>query len=131
MHRVWEPFCRPVRPDRSGLSLASETNGRSPEVNSTAFDAQPPDLQPAPLMEMDFAVIGPLVRHRLPPIRSLFIGSRLGSTLPSDPASRRHPGVSLSLHLHQVVKGTSTLKLSNMLGAQKRGCMQPLIFMYN
>ena len=114
-------FCRPVRPDRSGLRPESETNGRSPEVSSTAFDAQPPDLQPGPLMDRDFAITCPLVRPRRPRIRFLFIGSRLGSTLLSDPASRRHPCASLSLHLHQVVKGTCTLKLSSMLGTQHKG----------
>jgi len=114
-------FCRPVRPDRSGLSPESETNGRPPEVSSTAFDAQPPDLQPVPLMDVDFAINCPLVRHGMPRIRFLSIGSRLGSTLLSDPASRRHPCASLSLHLHQVVKGTCTLKLSSMLGTQRKG----------
>src|SRR5215831_14843317 len=53
-------------------------------------------------------------------IRFLFIGSRLCSTLLSDPASRRRPCVSLSLHLHQVVKRTFTSKLSNMLGTLKK-----------
>src|SRR5208282_1612174 len=52
-------------------------------------------------------------------IRFLFIGSRLCSTLLSDPASRRRPCASLSLHLHQVVKRTFTSKLSNMLGTLK------------
>ena len=49
-----------------------------------------------PLMDMDFAVNCPLVRHRMPPIRFLFIGSRLCSTLLSDPASRR----ALALRYH-------------------------------
>ncbi|MGD0631686.1 MAG: hypothetical protein ABR987_20335, partial [Terracidiphilus sp.] len=44
------------------------------------------------------------------------IGSRLCSTLPSDPASRRRPCASLSLLLHQDVKGTYTPKLSIMRG---------------
>ena len=35
-------------------------------------------------------------------IRFLSIGTRLCSTLPSDPASRRRPCASLILHLHQV-----------------------------
>src|SRR5712691_3318865 len=48
--------------------------------------------------------------------RFLFISSRLCSTLLSDPASRRCPCASLSLHLHQVVKRTFTFELSNMLG---------------
>ncbi len=114
-------FCRPVGPDCSGLSLVPQTDDRPPEVSSTAFDAQPPDLQPAPLMDVDFAIICSLVRRRMPPIRFLFIGSRLCSTLLSDPASRRHPCVLLSLHLHQVVRGTCTPKRPNMLGTHKKG----------
>ena len=109
-------FCRPVRIDRSTLSPDSRTNGRSPEVSSTAFRTRPPDLQPVPLMDMDFVVMCPLVRHRMPLIRFLFIGSYVCSTLLSDPASRRRPCASLSLHLHQVVKRTFTFELSNMLG---------------
>ena len=88
-------FCRPVRTDRSILSRDSTTNGRSPEVSSTAFRTQPPDLQPVPLMDMDFAVICPLVRHRMPHIRFLFIGSYVCSTLLSDPPSRERPCASL------------------------------------
>ena len=38
----------------------------------------------------------------------------------SDPASRRRPCASLSLHLHQLVKETFTAKLSNMLGTHTR-----------
>ena len=113
-------FCRPVRIDHSTLSLDSETNGRSPEVSSTAFGAQPPDLQPVPLMDMGFALMGSLARHRMPLIRFLFIGSHVCSTLLSDPASRRRRCASLSLHLHQVVKRTFTPKLSNMLGTPIR-----------
>ena len=46
---------------RSGCLTASSvsnfgTQRRSPEVSSTAFPAHPPDLQPWPLMDMDFAV---------------------------------------------------------------------------
>ena len=93
---------------------------RSPEVSSTAFDAQPPDLPPVSLMDMGFAISCPLARHRRPRIRFLFIGSRLCSTLLSDPASRRRPCASLSLHLHQVVKRTFTFELSNMLGTQTK-----------
>src|SRR3954453_21923355 len=70
-------------------------------------------------MDMDFAISCPLVRPGLPHIRFLFVRSRLCSTLPSDPASRRRPCASLTLHLHQVVWGTCTPKLSNMLGTQQ------------
>ena len=69
-------------------------------------------------MDMDFAVSCPLVRPGLPHIRFLFVRSRFCSTLLSDPASRRRPCASLALHLHQVVQGTCTPKLSNMLGTQ-------------
>jgi len=113
-------FCRLVRMDHSTLSPESGTNGRSPEVSSTAFGAQSPGLQPVPLMDMDFAVTCPLVRHRMPPTRFLSIGSRLCSTLLSDPVSRRRPCASLWLHLHQVVKGTLTPELSNMLGTHEK-----------
>jgi hypothetical protein len=114
-------FCRPVRFDHSTLSPDSETNGRSPEVSSTAFRTQPADLQPVPLMDMGFAIIRPLARHRMPLIRFLYIGSYVCSALLSGPASRRRRCASLSLHLHQVVKGTFTPKLSNMLGTPNKG----------
>src|SRR5215831_19458311 len=53
-----------------------------------------------------------------PPIRFLYIGSRICSALPSDPASRRRPCAPLSLLLYQDVKRTFTSKLSNMHGVQ-------------
>ena len=59
-----------------------------------------------------------------PEIRFLYIGSSICSTLPSDPASRRRPCASLSLHLYQVVKRTFTSKLSNMHGVQHK--VEPL-----
>src|SRR5262249_5472681 len=91
---------------------------RPPEVSSTAFAAHLPDLHPRPLMDMDFAVSRPLVRPGLPHIRFLFVRSRFGSTLLSGAISRRRPCASLALHLHQVVRGTCTPKLSNMLGTR-------------
>src|ERR1700691_6123153 len=66
----------------------SVTCRRSPEVSSTAFDTQPPDLPPVSLMDMGFAIMGPLARHHRPRIRFLFIGSRHCSTLLSGLASR-------------------------------------------
>jgi hypothetical protein len=71
-----------------------------------------------PLMDRGFVVPCPLARHRMPLIRFLYIGSYVCSALLSDPASQRRPCASLSLHLHQVVKGTFTPKLSIMLGTQ-------------
>ena len=109
-------FCCEVKAPYDAFSHESATHSRSPEVSSTAFRTQPPDLQPVPLMDMDFVVPSPLVRHCMPLIHFLFIGSYVCSTLLSDPASRRRPCASLSLHLHQVVKRTFTFELSNMLG---------------
>src|SRR6266498_244919 len=55
-----------VRMDCSILSHDSVTCGGSPEVNSTAFDAQPPDLPPVCLVDAGFAVICQLAPHRRP-----------------------------------------------------------------
>ena len=84
-------FCAPVRSSHDSLSPVSGTGRRSPRVSLTAFTAAPPDLQPWPLMDVDFAISRPLVRPRMPRIRFLFVRSRLCSTLPPDPASRRRP----------------------------------------
>src|SRR4051795_9155344 len=94
------------------------TRRRPPEVSSIAFPAHLPDVHTRPLMDVDFAVTCPLVRPGMPPIRFLYVRSRTWSTLLSDAASRRRPCASLALHLHQVVQGTCTPKLSNMLGTQ-------------
>ena len=114
-------FCCGIKASCDALSHDSATHSRSPEVSSTAFRTQPPNLQPVPLMDMGFAVIGQLARHRMPQIRFLYIGSYVCSTLLSDPPSPKRPCASLSLHLHQVVKRTFTFELSNMLGTPKKG----------
>jgi hypothetical protein len=114
-------FCRSVRTGCPIPSPVSRTHDRSPKVSSTAFRTQPPDLQPVPSMDMDFVVTCQLVRHRMPQVRFLYIGSYVCSTLLSDPASRRRPCASLSLYLHQVVKRTFTFELSNMLGTHNEG----------
>jgi predicted ArsR family transcriptional regulator len=44
-------FCHRIRNDLSPLSLEFETGSRSPEVSSTAFDAQPLDLHSVSLMD--------------------------------------------------------------------------------
>src|ERR1041384_4291976 len=56
-------FCLPIRSDHSAACPVSRTGGRSPEVSSTTFDAQPPDLPPVSLMDMSFADIFQLARH--------------------------------------------------------------------
>jgi len=55
-----------IRMDCSILSHASVTCGGSPEVSSTAFDAQPPDLPPVCLVDQGFAVLCQLAPHRRP-----------------------------------------------------------------
>ena len=80
-----------------GLPDTSQTSrGKTDRRHRT-----PAELTTRPLMAMDFAIIGPLVRPGRPRIRFLSIGSRLCSTLPSDPASRRHPSASPILRRHQ------------------------------
>ena len=58
-------FC-PALERLATFPVTQDGSGRSPEVSSTAFDAQPPDLPPVPLMDMGFAVICQLTRHRRP-----------------------------------------------------------------
>ena len=82
-------------------SPGGRTRHRPPEVSSTAFPARLPDLPPRPLMVVDFAIHGSLVRAGRPRIRFLSIRPRFCSTLPSDPTSRRRPCASLTLRHHQ------------------------------
>ena len=110
------PRSRALRRAQSGC----RTRRGPPEVGSDAFPAHPPDLPPRPLMTMDFAVLRPLVRPGRPRIRFLSIRSRLCSTLPSDPASRRRLCASLALRRHQAGQRTSTSKLPNMLGTHTK-----------
>jgi len=88
-------FCWAIKVPHDAFSRDSATRSRSPEVSSTAFGTQPPDLQPVPLMDRGFVVNCRLARHRMPRIWFLYIGSYLCSTLLSDPASRRRPCASL------------------------------------
>ena len=59
-------FCTAVGGSREPLSHDFVTPGRSPDISPTAFRTRPPDLPPAPLMDMDFAIICFLVRHGRP-----------------------------------------------------------------
>ena len=90
-------FCHAVKAPYDAFSHESETHGRPPAIRPTAFNAQSPNLPPAPLMVEGFTVSRQLARCRRPHIRFLFIGSRLCSTHPSDPVSRRRPCALLSL----------------------------------
>src|SRR3977135_4299384 len=97
--------------NRFTLSHDFVTCRRSPEISSTAFDAQPPDLPPVSLMDMGFAIMCSLARHRRPHIRFLFIGSPLSSPLPAGPPPRPvvfRPLASVTLLLHQTRSRTFT-----------------------
>src|SRR5215469_12496196 len=87
------------------FSPDSRTPGRPPEVSSTAFTTHLPDLPPQPLMVVDFAILCSLVRPGRPHIWFLFVRSWLCYTLPSDPASRRRPCVSLVLRPIRLDRG--------------------------
>jgi len=115
------PLLTSAQPSRrlAAPLVTQDSYGRSPVISSTAFHARPLNLPPGSLMDMGFAIMCSLARPRRPLIQFLFISPRFCSTLPSDPASRRRPCASLSLHLHRVVKRTSASKLSNMHGVHK------------
>ena len=101
--------CEPASPD-------CETRRRSPEVSSTAFAAHPPNLLPRPLMiwTSRFPARSSALTSLV--IRFLSIGSRLCSTLPSDPASRRRPCASLILRSIKLDRGLAPPSCSSMLG---------------
>src|SRR5277367_5057828 len=79
-----------IKMDCSILSHHAVTCGGSPEVNSTAFDAQPPDLPPVCLVEAGFAVHcqldpprrphHPVLVHRLAPLIHASFRPRLATT---------------------------------------------------
>ncbi len=111
-------FCRPIKEDHSTFSREFATDGRSPEVSTTAFSAQPPDLRLTPLMDMDFAIIRPLVR------RSRLISGFCSSARAFARRFLQTPprGDALALRYPSPPSGwgkTSTSKLSHMLGTRK------------
>ena len=55
--------CCRVRMNLFTLSLDSETYSSSPVISSVAFRAQPPNLRFASLIDMGFAIIGPLAQR--------------------------------------------------------------------
>ena len=74
LHQVVTAFTKVQRAAHS-----SRIRPQISQVSSTAFEAHPPDLPPVSLMDMGFAIIRSLARHRRPRIRFLFIGSHLCS----------------------------------------------------
>jgi len=115
-------FCAVVRSPRGSLSSELGTRRRPPGVSSVAFRAQLPDLRFASLMDMDFAVSGPLVR------RSRLIFGSCSSTRTfaprflQTPPRGGSPCALLTLHLHQVGWKTFTSKLLNMPGTPLNRC---------
>ena len=122
-------FCAAVRVNRFTLSHASVTRRRSPEVSSTAFSAQPPDLPPADLMDMGFATFCSLARcrrphhpvlvHRLAPLLHASFRPRLATTplrfaIPSPPS-----GWEEDFHLQAVEHARHTEKRSCPAGPQR------------
>src|SRR6266705_2883634 len=110
------PLCRKMKsatdatmPRRSGQLIKSMADFfiAKPHIVSRLPACVWRTLPPVGLMDMGFAIIRSLTRHRKSLIRFLFIGSHLCYALLSGPDSRRvlfHPCASLSLHVHHVVK---------------------------
>ena len=125
-------FCCAVRTPHDVLSHHSVTPSRSPEVSSTAFDAQPPDLPPAVLMEVGFAVFGPLARcrrphhpvfvHRLAPLLHASFRPRLATTPLRFAITSPPSGCEEDFHLQAVKHARHTKKAA----IQNRGCGQNL-----
>ena len=111
-------FCHTVRSTHASLSPSIVTYDRSPEVSTTAFHAQPPDLRLTPLMDMDFAIIRSLVR------RSRLISGFCSSARAFARRFLRTPFCigALALRYPSPPSGwgkTFTSKLSHMLGTRK------------
>src|SRR5215471_19871968 len=91
-----------VRLNRSTLSHGSVTCCGSPEVSSTAFRAQPPDLPPVLLVDTDFTIncslvphrrpLHPVLVHRLAPLIHASFGPRLATTSLRFSSSSPPPG---------------------------------------
>ena len=109
-------FCRPVRTDRSILSPGIPDRRQISRGKLDRLPYATAESTPSALDGYGLRGQWPARPAPMPRIRFLYIGSYVCSALLSDPASRRHPCASLSLHLHQVVKGTFTPELSSMLG---------------
>src|SRR5215475_6097198 len=112
-------FCPVVRRPPGPLSRCTATPSRSPGVSSIAFNAQPPNLRFASLMNMDFAMCCPLVRRWRLLFGSCSSARIFDPRFLQTPPRGGSPCVSLTLHLHQVGWKTSTSELLNMPGTQR------------
>ena len=120
-------FCHMIRSAHASLSHDFVTYDRSPEVSTTAFRAQEPDLQLTPLMDMDFAIIRPLVR------RSCLISGFCSSPRAFARRFLRTPFYigALALCYPSPPSGwgkTSTSELSHMLGTRNDPPAEPEAF---
>jgi hypothetical protein len=79
------------------------------------------------MMDVGLAVSYPLARCRRAPIRSLFIGSRLRSTLLADSRLAKTPLRIAITHLHQVVKRALHLQAVNHARHTKRASVLPMV----
>ena len=97
----------------------SWAEARSPQVRMMAFPAQPPDLRRLSLVvrASRFAARSPC--SAMPPIRFLFVNSRIRSPLLSAVRSRSQPCGSLG-SLRPTPRGTHTPKSPFMLGTQTK-----------
>src|SRR5208282_4628626 len=120
-------FCNAVRANRFALSHDSVTRRRPPEVSSTAFDAQPPDLPPAALMDGGFAAFSPLARcrrplhpvlvHRLAPLLHASFRPRLATTPLRFAITSPPSGCEEDFHLQAVEHARHTRKGHRPRGA--------------
>jgi len=112
-------FCRTVREIRISLSHVSVTYGRSPEVITTAFGAQPPDLRlrlgwiwpsRSYARSSDDHALYPVLVHRL----ALLLGASFRHSLTAYALALRYPSPPSGW------EKTFTSKLSYMLGTRNR-----------
>src|SRR6266536_6491509 len=109
------PCCLGLRPSRG-----------SPEVSSTAFDAQPPDLPPVCLVDAGFAVLcqlaphrrphHPVLVHRLAPLIHASFRPRLAPTPLRFSSPSPPPGWAGDLHPLAVEHVRHTKKKADLLG---------------
>jgi hypothetical protein len=125
-----------VRMDRSILSHDAVTCGGSPEVSSTAFDAQPPDLPPVCLVELGFAVtcqlaphrrpLHPVLVHRLAPLIHASFRPRLATTPLRFSSPSPPPGWAGDFHPQAVehVRHTRRTARVNSCPSRKPACIR-------
>ena len=117
---------------RTARRRGSATLSRSPLIRSTAFPARPPDLPPVPWMDMGFAIVGSLARHRrpLPPVPV----HRSPRLLRAAASFQTHLTVTplrfAITSLHQVVKRPSTSNCRTCTAYKAKGTARaaPLVF---